>query len=213
MREIKFRCWDKEEKQMYDVIGMSRYYLDKSMQPSWIGKLHKEMTPTCQRGVSEEEESNFILMQYTGLRDNTKWEDLTEEEQEIWLALGRTKEEWNGREIYEGDIVEQQSEWDRITVRGEVVFSRGMFVVRDCDHREYLLNETAEVIGNIYENPALLKKEKKMKTDEVIKLLRKMKKIADEAIWACNDADDICEEISEFISEKLEELQQKRNNS
>jgi len=48
MREIKFRCWDKKRKQMYDVIGMSRYYSDKSMQPSWIGKLHKKMTPTCQ---------------------------------------------------------------------------------------------------------------------------------------------------------------------
>jgi len=75
----------------------------------------------------------FMLMQYTGLRDR------------------------NGREIYEGDIVEQQSEWDRITVRGEIVFSRGIFVVRDCGCQEHLLNETAEVIGNIYENTELLK--------------------------------------------------------
>jgi len=156
MREIKFRCWDKKRKQMYDVIGMSRYYSDKSMQPSWIGKLHKKMTPTCQRGVSEEEEGNFILMQYTGLRDNTKWKDLTEEEQEMWLASGRTKEEWNGKEIYEGDIVKQHSGWWDETVVGEVVFKGGMFVVIDCTkytRREYLLNTTAKVIGNVYENP------------------------------------------------------------
>ena len=61
----------------------------------------------------------------------------------------------NGKEIYEGDIVRQSSAWWDETVVGEVVFKGGMFVVIDCTkytRREYLLNTTAKVIGNVYEN-------------------------------------------------------------
>jgi len=50
----------------------------------------------------------------------------------------------------------------------------------------------------------------KIKTDEVVKLLRKIKEMADESVWACNDGDWLCEQISEFVSEKLKELQKKQ---
>ena len=53
---------------------------------------------------------NFIPIQYTGLKDNTKWEDLTKEEKDEWIKNGNTKGEWKGKEIYEGDIVEDK-EW------------------------------------------------------------------------------------------------------
>lgn len=43
--------------------------------------------------------------QYTGLKDATKWEQLSEHEQSEWLSKGNTKENWAGKEIYEGDIV------------------------------------------------------------------------------------------------------------
>jgi len=120
MREIKFRCWDKKRKQMYDVIGMSRYYSDKSMQPSWIGKLHKKMTPT-----------------------------------------GRTKEEWNGREIYEGDIVKKLTDgfklWNETKEPiGEVFYENGCFCV-GRKLKVALGSVECEVIGNVYENPELLK--------------------------------------------------------
>lgn len=49
---------------------------------------------------------DIILMQSTGLYDSTKFEDLSEEEQEEWLESGKTADEWQGREIFEGDIVE-----------------------------------------------------------------------------------------------------------
>ena len=49
---------------------------------------------------------DIILMQSTGLYDNTKFEDLSEEEQEEWLESGKTADEWQGREVFEGDIVE-----------------------------------------------------------------------------------------------------------
>lgn len=41
---------------------------------------------------------------YTGLNDNTKWEELTKEEQLEWLK-NHSVEEWNGKKIFEGDIL------------------------------------------------------------------------------------------------------------
>jgi hypothetical protein len=53
--------------------------------------------------------------QFTGLYDNTKWEQLTGKEQSAWLnstyqkdgkTLNHAKDDWNGKEIYEGDLLE-----------------------------------------------------------------------------------------------------------
>lgn len=51
--------------------------------------------------------------QFTGLYDSTKWEELTEIEQKQWFNNGKTKEEWNGKEIYEGNIVLTQEFRDK----------------------------------------------------------------------------------------------------
>ena len=41
-------------------------------------------------------ESEYILEQFTGLHDATKWEDLTDAERDEWIKAGHTKE-WKGR--------------------------------------------------------------------------------------------------------------------
>ena len=129
MREIKFRAWDKEKKEMC-IVTRLEFAIGGDVtrgQFGWYGRGWEEVEGTLLKN------RRYVLMQYKGLKDK------------------------NGKEIYEGDIVQQCRVWDGITVRGEVMFRRGMFVVRHGE-QDYLLDEgTAEVIGNIYENPELLK--------------------------------------------------------
>jgi uncharacterized phage protein (TIGR01671 family) len=84
---------------------------------------------------THEEWNRYELMQFTGLYDR------------------------HGKEIYEGDIVEWETDIDRDYyngphrfIREEVKFEGGAFYpVCSIDEYEF------EVIGNIYENPELLK--------------------------------------------------------
>ena len=128
--------------------------------------------------------------QYTGLTDNTKWEQLTKEEQSNWLKF-HTVDEWNGKMIFEGDIVRQIFEKNNIIVSsdwendeygdlygedvGEVVIipSKGVCIKNPIIHREVngdvtehkqptkmyknVCSRRCEVIGNIHDNPELLK--------------------------------------------------------
>ena len=100
------------------------------------------------------------LRQYTGLKDNTKWEDLTEKERSQWILDGNMPSEWNGKEIYEGDIVKgipyPGAKYPR---KGVIFFEKGCFFVKmqGVNRRLFKLVLDLEVIGNIYENKDLLK--------------------------------------------------------
>ncbi len=82
-----------------------------------------------------EEEKGYILMQFTGLKDK------------------------NGKEIYENDIVKEINISDGKHIR-EIVFEQGCFWTKGQDKRvsEAFVPLSLEVIGNVYENPELLKK-------------------------------------------------------
>ena len=122
---------------------------------------------------------DIILMQSTGLYDNTKFEDLSEEEQEEWLESGKTADEWQGREVFEGDLI-------HYTYKGfdwyvPVVYEEGRFEVyhgtlstipvSKIPSGKYATNignsisvyrvefTDMYVAGNIYENPELLEVE------------------------------------------------------
>lgn len=123
MRDIKFRAWDKENKHMtYNIQEMYDGYCDDT-----DSGLYGYMS--CFTSFLYDE--NFIVMQYTGLKD------------------------MNGKEIYEGDIIEYKTiyEWDKKLIkRAKIVFENGMFsppgVIMDLSR--------SRIIGNIWEDSELL---------------------------------------------------------
>jgi len=140
-RTIKFRAWDKKQKQMVGhVISNVDPYLTLDLDG-------------CLRDRKLFDYSNqYILMQYTGLKDK------------------------NEEEIYEGDIVEfhahVRSEWTDYYGKGKIVYRPdGMtFVIDTRNEGDWLVEDTThydepciEVISNIYENPELLRGGEPMK--------------------------------------------------
>ena len=160
----KFRCFDKFTKTMHEVVAIdfkdrSAYYESYGLRNYWS--------------------KNVVLMQSTGLHDNTKFEDLSEEEQEEWLESGKTADEWHGREIFEGDLIHYTYEGFDWYV--PVVYREGRFEVyhgtlstipaSKIPSGKYATNignsisvyrvefTDMYVAGNIYENPELLEVE------------------------------------------------------
>ena len=138
MREIKFRAWDKKKNQMYREV----YVLHPSTQ------MIKATTMGEDNGWMNYVE-RCVLMQYTGLTDK------------------------NGVEIYEGDIVggyPHGTVFVRWSDEGACFESVSYDAIED-DEGEVTRTEVTtllandlsdckdawEVIGNIYENPELMK--------------------------------------------------------
>ena len=134
MREFKFRVWD---------TGSKRYFYDISPLPAGFKNFHPILlnpgleAPTLVVQGREE----VIIQQYTGLKDK------------------------NGKEIYEGDIFESTNPKE-ILVRFVVQwgyrdnpYSWGFksLLNEGKSYEFYDVKDSMKIIGNIYENPELLK--------------------------------------------------------
>jgi len=136
MREIKFRAWDTST--------------DKGMSaPFYIGDIAQGYD--CNYNVDFPFDVAYasVIMQYTGTEDK------------------------NGVEIYEGDIVRRlETDWvsqpdddtrsleeylNGLAYVGSVIFLNKEWYIESCGDFNVGQHGFIEVIGNIYENPELLK--------------------------------------------------------
>ena len=138
MREIKFRAWLKETKEMIPVDQIDFNTSIINSESAWrMG-------------------SEYILEQFTGLHDATKWEDLTDAERDEWVKAGHTKEDWKGRRIFEGDVVLVEK-FRKGVIR--CLEKEALFAVDFSSHLLRLCDTTSdyiEIIGNIHDNEELL---------------------------------------------------------
>jgi uncharacterized phage protein (TIGR01671 family) len=127
MHEIKFRAWDKDIG-MYAVTTLQWHACNQ--HNAW------PFYPDACRPKNRTFGHNAILLQYTGLVDN------------------------EGREIYEGDVVRYAGIdsfifWEQESCSFRIKRS-GKQTVQEVPLRKNILSQI-RVIGNIYENPELLK--------------------------------------------------------
>lgn len=132
MREIKFRAWDKDKNKMLYQENHTFIFRKESISIYPSNEYDDYSGPEF---IDE-----FIIMQYTNLKDK------------------------NDKEIYEGDIVEINKDKTYIEFQeGAYWFcynNKDRFTadwIRQQNGKLEIETETFEVIGNIYENPELLK--------------------------------------------------------
>jgi len=135
-RKICFRVWDKERKFMLPAEQILHIEFNKN-GVNWIGGWVQEPDPDDKSIPIQAliQIDNFILQQYTGLKDK------------------------NGKEIYDGDIIEVKGKglvWETLKVKwgrvGWEMCNKGLVCYDLWD-----VSDEIEITGNIYENKKLLK--------------------------------------------------------
>lgn len=153
MRQPKFRAWDHDDKKIWKVVAIS--------ESIW-GDCEEAHIKVCEFDKSPEAKEtdvrlsvNYDLMQWTGLKDK------------------------NGREIYEGDIVNfvdfdsSGGHREDREFTGVIKYQSGLYEIWKNNESEFFESDGAfilnhawlqdddfEVIGNIYESKELLEKTK-----------------------------------------------------
>lgn len=143
MRENKFRIWDDRRKRYLHELGDIRMNVK-------TGELHGRL--------SDGNVDEWKAEQYTGLKDATKWEELTEKEKSDWTKKGNPLSEWEGKEIYEGDILFIESCFDSETFNIPVIYKDGCFQAEGSGMLSIVCSlNTPKVVGCIHDEVEVIK--------------------------------------------------------
>ena len=144
MREIKFKAYAKAYNK---IVNVDRLGLNSDGTAQEIIVTERELGEYDSDEWTDLQAGEFELLQYAGLKDK------------------------NGKEIYEGDILELRANpFNKKRDLFQVVFKDGGFRdewnnyigqylppdIRNRQGGRVRLNEACEVVGNIYENPELI---------------------------------------------------------
>lgn len=129
-REIKFRAWDVQKKQMImpDMSEWTDLFIELD------GGIYQAKEYGYERTILKDSVSNVPLMQFTGLTDK------------------------NGVEVYEGDVIEKQGKKYRVYWKGSAASfaCRQLDTTGAVYHLNKKRTAISEIIGNIHQNPELL---------------------------------------------------------
>jgi uncharacterized phage protein (TIGR01671 family) len=131
-REIKFRAWTGAIMEYNVMVGFLGAFYAQGMD---------DKDAACISPYNTKYPGEVPVMQYTGLKDK------------------------NGKDIYEGDVVSREETKcnEPSTAFYEVVFGEGRYALKTIKSTIFIggaichVLDEIEVIGNIHENPELLK--------------------------------------------------------
>ena len=160
MREILFKGKQKDNGEWVEGFYIERKsdgaaYIATNTIGASINSIINNMTATAFRVIPE------TVGPFTCLYDSTKWEELTELEQKVWLKF-HTENEWKGKKIFEGDILKNKLGyyvvvWDDKYLQWAVKNQKGVI----CFTLNTIISDKKRpctAIGNIHDNPELLNK-------------------------------------------------------
>lgn len=138
MREIKFRVWDKAIKAFISNTGNPNIF-------PFNGQIAMTCNGNSTGHISTDDylQESYVLLQFTGLKDKS------------------------GKEIYEGDLLNipfneaiREGVHEVFYYKDGFVTSSILFKNKETANKNsltWMINRGAEVIGNIQENPELIK--------------------------------------------------------